>query len=106
MAVRAALAHYKPPKNHTYSPIELEEVAYAGIIPDSITPQQAHDHVVNNVVALVLAGQPRELVQIVELSRFLAPMNVALSAEDTPPLGVKSLTSKCELCRYVHGFAV
>lgn len=54
-------------------PVELTE---------QVTPLEAHTLVVNNVVALALAGNGTELLRVVELARFLAPYSIALSAED------------------------
>ena len=80
MALRAALAHYRPAPGQAYTAEAAD--GSGGVVTASVTPLQAHDLVTNNVVALALAGNGAELLRVVELARYLAPYTVALRAED------------------------
>lgn len=82
VALRAALEHYRPAQHAAYT-AEAADGASEHVTA-TVTPQQAHDLVVNNVVALALAGDGSELLRVAELARYLAPHNIALRPDDAP----------------------
>jgi hypothetical protein len=86
-ALRGALSHYAPSPQQVFT---AEEAAAQGLpaeFAELMTPLAAHNHVVNTVVALALAGDGPELMRILQLSGFLAPYSVALSSDDVEGSG-------------------
>jgi hypothetical protein len=99
-ALRAALSHYEPSSERVYTAEEAAAQGLPGELAEWTTPLAAHKHVVNNVVALALAGNGPELLRIIHLSGYLAPFSIALSSEDaaTGSPGATPFKKRMALC--------